>query len=458
MKKYLGSLRDIMKMAIPLIIGNLVFMLQNITDKAFLGHLDTVYVSAIGSAQLPYIATTEALIGLGIGITILVSRAYGAGELKTCGKYIKNAIVFFTLIAIAIFALWNLFCYPIMSFFDIEPNVIGYSVSYLKICLLYLPVLAIDNTLLGFLQGIGKTKIIMAGGIIKVFLNIFVSWILIFGKFGMIPLYVDGAAIGTVVANYVSTLFVVLYCFTKYRDVLFSKEIICEKPDLGCFKEIFEIGIFTGIEVILWHGSNLILVKFINGFGYLDMAIYTLSFSVICLAESVYTPICRAGLSIIGQLIGAEKKEKIPAVFYGCFAINFCIILVAVVLLNMFPTELMRIFTTDEQVLANGGKFLATMGFVMFPQAINILCGNGIKAYKDTKWMLLSQILGSVMIVSVSYYLIHFTSMTMTAIVITLFVDESVRGFINYIHYRNLSKGTTISLRRERHEKRYCAL
>ena len=66
--------------AFPLMVQGIVFQLQSLTDKAFLGNLDTKYVAAIGSAQGPLISIADSLIAISMGLTIIVSRLYGAKQ------------------------------------------------------------------------------------------------------------------------------------------------------------------------------------------------------------------------------------------------------------------------------------------------------------------------------------------------------------------------------------------
>lgn len=141
-------------------------------------------------------------------------------------------------------------------------------------------------------------------------------------------------------------------------------------------------------------------------------------------------------MTLIGQSIGAGCKTKAEGYFYTAIMINFIIVGVATVLLSCFPAGLLGIFSNDTDIIQHGIPYLIWIGIIMFPQSMNIICGNAIRAHGDTKWMLLSQILGSILVVSVSWILIEKVHMNMLAIYITLFADETIRGGINYIYYR----------------------
>lgn len=431
-------LSAICTVAFPLIIQGLVFQLQSLTDKAFLGRLDTRYVSAIGAAQMPYCATVDSIVAISTGLIILISQLYGAGKKKEITQYVKSSIFFNTLIGILIFLLWNAFLAPILRFFRVDAIIIDYSIQYIRICSFYFLLLGIDCSLQGFLQGLGRTKPIMYAGILKVLLNVLLSWILIFGKLGLPALYVTGAAIGTLIANIVSCSFTVIYCMVVHRTQFQLSNIDRDWIHLPSYLRMFRLGLPSGLEYFLWNFSNLILIRFINGFSYQDMAIYTITFGCQCIVYVVFSSTSRATLTRMGQNIGAGNLEKANTFFYTCIVLNLCIVLTAAFAFMSIPETLLGIFSTDAQIVAGGVPYLIFLGLIMFPQSINVICGNGIKAHGDTKWMLFSQIIGSTLVITASYLLVNALHMTMMAIYITLFLDETLRGTINYLHYRKV--------------------
>lgn len=387
-------IKRIMMVAFPLIIQGLVFQLQSLTDKAFLGNLDTRYVSAAGAAQMPYLATIDSLVAVSTGLTILVSNMFGAEEKEKIAAYVKSTAFYNTILGIIIFVVWFFNAPAILRFFQIDSTIIGYSISYVKICTIFLLFVGMDSALQAMLQGLGETKPIMYAGILKVSLNIMISWILIFGKFGFPALYVTGAAIGTLAANIVSFLFTFCYCMLVKRKSYNLAGVDRSWIRIFPYWQVVRLGIPVGLEYLLWNGSNLLLIRLINEFSYRDMAIYTLTF-------------------------GFQ-----------------CIVFVAAASFFLFPKQLLGIFSNDTDVIQNGIIYLEWIGIIMFGQSMNVICGNAIRANGNTRWMLLSQILGSALVITVSYFLVKLLHMNMIAIYFTLFLDEALRGGINFIYYR----------------------
>lgn len=431
-----GMIKRIMMVAFPLIIQGLVFQLQSLTDKAFLGNLDTRYVSAAGAAQMPYLATIDSLVAVSTGLTILVSNMFGAGEKEKIAAYVKSTAFYNTILGIIIFVVWFFNAPAILRFFQIDSTIIGYSISYVKICTIFLLFAGMDSALQAMLQGLGETKPIMYAGILKVSLNIMISWILIFGKFGFPALYVTGAAIGTLAANIVSFLFTFCYCMLVKRKSYNLAGVDRSWVRIFPYWQVVRLGIPVGLEYLLWNGSNLLLIRLINEFSYRDMAIYTLTFGFQCIVFVIFGGTSKATLSLIGQSIGAGKREKANRFFHITILLNFGIVFVAAASFFLFPKQLLGIFSNDTDVIQNGTIYLEWIGIIMFGQSMNVICGNAIRANGNTRWMLLSQILGSTLVITVSYFLVKLLHMNMIAIYFTLFLDEALRGGINFFYYR----------------------
>lgn len=432
-KERIGS---IFHVAFPLIIQGLVFQLQSLTDKAFLGNLDTKYVSAVGAAQMPFYTVVDSMGAITIGLVIILSRLYGAGNKKEISAYVKSTALYNMLIGIGIFLLWEFAAEPILAFFKTDPEIIGYSVTYIRICAIYLLVYGFDCTLQSMLEGIGETKPIMYSGILKVVLNILISWVLVFGELGFKPMGVAGAAIGTVAANFISFFCIFIYCVVVKRDEFQLYKLDHEWLRITPYIKVIKLGIPVGLEYLLWNASNLLLIRFINGYSYMAMGIYTLTFGFQCIVFIICERVSKSGLTLMGQSLGAKNPKRADQLFYNCIVINFFIVLVSAICFISFPGALLDIFSNDKELIKNGIPYLIFMGVILFPQSINVICGNGIKAHGNTKWMLISQIIGSTLIVSISSFLVLKLHMNMMAIYLTILIDETIRGGINFLYYR----------------------
>lgn len=426
----------IIAIAMPMIIQGVVFQIQSLTDKAFLGHVDTVYISALGAAQFPFGATIDCVFALAVALVIFVSRAYGAQEHDKIRSYVKSYAFYTSIISLFMFMMWFFKAEFILRLLSVDEEIIGYSVTYVRICSVYFLILGIDCALQSMLQGIGHTKPIMVAGIIKVVLNIIISWVLIYGKFGLPARPVEGAAIGTLVANILSVVMIVVYCF-----IIKGKEYLLHINNrlwfsFRSFREVVKVGIPSALEYFLWNASNLVLLRFLNGISYIATTIYTLTFGVEIIVYAIYNGMSKAAMTLIGQSIGENDNKKGARYMHVCVVLNVVLVLITIVIFALIPDQILSIFTNKKDIVEESAPYLIFTGFILLPKCINVVIGNGIRAYGDTRWMLFTQTIGSVLVVSCSYILVRILDIHVVAIYITLFFDEATRAIINYIHYQ----------------------
>lgn len=440
-KSNIRMIRSILLMAIPLIIEQLVYQVQSLTDQAFLGNLETEYVSAVGAAQAPYGVTVNFIFGLSTGLVILISQLWGSKNREEIQRYFKSSALYFSLISIAIFIFWMSAARPVLIFFQVDKRIVDYSVSYIQISAGYLFFMGIDIAIQSVLLGMGRTKPIMYAAIIKVVMNILISWVLVFGYLGFPALYVAGAAIGTLVADILACIFLTIYCIIFLRNDFMMWTKWSDVYRIEPFGKVIRLGIPAGLEFLLWHFSNLMLLRFVNGFSYLATGMYTLTYGLQCFAGVFYQGTCNAALTMVGQSIGAGDKKKANRVFYSAIVINATIIVAFAILFCILPEQLLSIFSNDPELIHMGAGYMPFVALIMFPQSMNLICGSAIRAHKDTKWMLYSQMIGSTLIISMSWLFVEVIHMHMVAIYLTVFIDESIRGLVNYIYYRKKYEG-----------------
>lgn len=433
----------IMLMALPISVQGLVFQLQSLTEKAFLGNLDTNYLSAIGATQFPLFSTVDSLVALCTGITIIVSQMFGARKTDGIMSLVKSSIGINTIISFIFFIVWFVFPRYIFNLMSVDPAIIDYCMSYAQITSIYFLFLGIDSSLQSMLLGMGDTKPIMYCGILKVVLNVILSWIFIFGKFGLPALNIKGAAIGGVIANVTSTILIIIYCFSKKRNFRLNENGLMNFK-FSSYKKAVMLGLPTAIEFTSWNFSNLVLISFLNGFE-LATTIFTLTFGIEIIVFQFFNGYSKAALTLIGNKIGEKDPKGAKTIFKICMTLTIATVLLWTLILIVFPRPIIDIFSNDSNVIEKAIPFLIFTAFILIPKCINIVVGSGIRAYGDTKWMLYTQIFGSAFVITCSFLLVNIAHLNMIAIYITVILDECIRAFINYRHYLKGDKSQAFS-------------
>ncbi len=428
-------LKMIITISLPVIIQGLVFQLQTIVDKAFLGKIDKNYLAAVGVAQLPFFSSVDALIAICTGLTIIVAKKYGAGKPKDIHESVNASIAFNTLLSFALFFIMFNFSDEIFLLMNVDPILLPYCNDYVRILSYLILLLGIDMSLQSALQGMGKTKPIMYIGFFKVGLNILLAWILIYGKFGFPAMHVRGAALATMISNVAGTILLTIYFMISKELSANIKFLEIIRLRWSLYREVIRLGLPTGTEYILWNVSNLILVSMLNKQGPDVVSVYTVTCAIELFVYMIFNGIAKATLTLVGNSIGAGNEKASKSIMTISIRYAMSLVLLFCIIFVVIPKPILSIFTNDKALIDTSVLYLIFKGITMFPKSLNVVVGHGIRARGDVKWMLYTQVIGSVFVVAFSYSLIYVFNVGVVAIYLTLFLDEFLRATLNTIRF-----------------------
>lgn len=425
--------------ALPIMLSSIISQLQMLIDKIFLGRLDIIYMSAVGNATSPMWITMDIVYTLTAGATILISHAIGSKDEKrgyelTCAMFKYSSIL-----AVAMFLFWILGTKRIFTLMGVPIEAMEACVMYTRI---YSPVfltLGVGASVASMLQNSERTKSLLIYGIIRSLVNIMLDWAMIFGHLGFRPMGIKGAALATVIAEFTG-MFITLIIVIKDKKIKLKpglQDILAAK--FKPYIETVKMGVPSALENFAWNLGNLSIIVLLNTISPVAAGIYTIIFSVELLPICAIGSLGNATLTLCGQETGRKNYGLIKRIagtaVLWCLGLSMFIL----VMFIMFPATIMSWFTTDTSVIMASGIYLAIVGFDLFPKSGNIIIGSAIKGYGDTKWMLYTQIFGTVFVISVATIAVKVFNMGMTELFCVVVADEMLRSAINYYRLRKIS-------------------
>lgn len=105
-----------------------------------------------------------------------------------------------------------------------------------------------------------------------------------------------------------------------------------------------------------------------------------------------------------------------------------------------FPEQIVALFTKDASIIASSGIYLFLMSINLFSKSANIIVGNTIRGSGDTRWMLYTQLFGTVGIILVSILFVNICGFGIIGVFLAVLVDEAVRAAINFFRYQRIVK------------------
>ncbi|WP_372751273.1 MATE family efflux transporter [Labilibaculum sp.] len=345
--------RLILNFTLPMLLGNVFQQLYNIVDSIIVGKVLGKEALASVGASFPIIFTLIALlIGIGSGFSIVIAQFYGAKDLLKVKRAVDTMYLFLFGAGIGVSILGILFSKDLFLLLQLPEELIPHATSYLNVYLSGMIMFFGFSGTSSILRGLGDSKTPLYFMILASLFNILfdILFVMVF-KWG-----ISGAAWATVIAQGGAFVSGIIYLNRNHYILKFSLFKLVFDKDL--FLTSLKIGIPSGLQHTFVALGMMALLGIVNTFGTDVIAAYTAAGRIDSLAMMPAMNFSQAVAAFVGQNLGANKIERVRRGFKATFILSnsFCLLMTAVIIL--FGSNLMKLFTTDLNVIAIGEKYL----------------------------------------------------------------------------------------------------
>ncbi len=366
------SYKNIWKVAFPIIISGVAQNVVNVTDTAFLGHIGEVELGAAGNAGILYFVLIICGMGFTTGAQIIIGRRNGEGNYSSIGKVVDHSLYFMIPLAIAIFLFFQLLSPSLLKGITESESIRSEATKFLNIRSYGIFFAYIAFVFNAFFVGTTKTRVLTYSTIVMSTINIGLDYALIFGKFGLPQMGIEGAAMASVIAEACAFTFLVVYSFTmvdreKYQLFRFSSY----QKDL--MKRIIKIATPIMLQGFLALGSWLAFFTIIEHIGERELAISHIVRSIYMVLIIPLMGFSSATNTLVSNLIGAGRTEEVFTLVKKILMMAIGCTLVLVVFNLIIPEIILSTYTKDQALIeASKGTLLVVSGSVFFFCIANI--------------------------------------------------------------------------------------
>ncbi|TFG65164.1 MAG: MATE family efflux transporter [Spirochaetales bacterium] len=360
-------LKKITALGVPLLAGNLSHYLLLAADTAMVGHLGTAALGSIALAGMFSAILYVMVWPVSLGCQAIASRRFGRQQAVTerpaedaaagkTGEVLDNAVILGLTASILAFGL-SFTARPILGFLVKDDSLVSGALSYINTVRWQLPMLGFISAASGFMAAINKTKPIMIANLGGNLLNILFNYLFIYGKFGLPALGIKGAALGTVLAEALTALFLLAVILAS-RDKKKYRSLHFQTLNLHLIKDMVSIAlpptIQNGMALLIFLAYEGIVGRL--GIGYL--AVTHIVFSMFRINKTIVGGFARSTSILVGNHLGREEKKEAVACIMNCEFLAALIGISIMLLTLVFPGSIVRIFTDDTSNLVLGIKAL----------------------------------------------------------------------------------------------------
>ncbi len=391
MKAKEGSIKEIFLLAYPLFISQSVDVAMIFSDRFFLSDLGkNELASTLPGGILNYLFS-NLIFGILAQMIPLISQYYAAKENENAIRTFQQGFFLFLILSPIAFFSAYFFAPKLLSIFGHEENLYNSEIKYFRVLCFTIFTLNLRVLIGNFFIAIGRTKIVTVVSFFTMLINIPVSYVLIFGKFGFPKLGVEGAALGTLIAS-ISPVFIlgVQFFSREFQENFQTKTNL--KFDKVLFFRLLRYGLPTGFEMII----N------VAGFMFFCMVMYSYSSDVAAAISIVlnwdmlcFIPmfgISQSVGSLVGKYLGEGKKETALKTANSSLILGIIYASAITICCFLFTSSLVKVFTPEtefqsfEKVLEYGVLMLKISCAYFIADSMYQILGGILKGAGDSLW------------------------------------------------------------------------
>lgn len=350
-----GTIMDkLISFALPLMLSGMLQLMFNAVDIIVVGRFSgSRALAAVGSTTALINVFTNLFIGISLGANVLAARFYAAGKEKEMSDTVHTAITIAIISGLIMAFVGLIFSKGALELMDTPEDVIGQAALYMRIYFIGMPFFMLYNYGAAVLRAVGDTKRPLMFLIVSGCINAVLNLILVIG----FSLSVVGVAVATVISQMISCI-LVLRCLYKSEgsyQLRFSKLKINKKYMI----QIFQVGVPAGIQSTVINFSNVLLQSSVNSFGSVAMAGYTAANNILGFLYQSINSVTQACMSFTSQNYGVGKYKRMDRVLADCMILTVAVSLIFGCSAYFFGNYILRIYTSDAEVIKCGLEILS---------------------------------------------------------------------------------------------------
>lgn len=420
----------IVRFALPLLVGNLLQQLYNITDSIIVGQfLGKEALAAVSASFFIYYFIISLVIGIGSGTSVVVSQFFGAQQYDKVQRAFSSFFIFMLVAGILLSITGIIFAEKIFRLTNTPEEVIPAAVAYFKIYVGGTFLFVTFNSIISILRGVGESLRPMIFILITTVLNIVLDLLFIVG-FGW---GIEGAARATIISQGIGMCIALGYVNNthpllsiKKQDMLFDGKL---------FKEGLKIGLPTSIQQCAIALGLIALLGIVNSFGTNTLTAYGAAGKIDTIITQAILTLSGALAAFCGQNIGAGRLDRVRTGVRFTMRVNIIFGLLTFGAVYLFGENMMYAFTKDPDVVAIGKEYLLIVGgFFLVHGALNVFNG-ALRGAGDTLFPMVTSLVCLWLIrIPLAYQLSAW--MGRTGIWWAIGISIAIGLIVTYIYYK----------------------
>ena len=383
--RYGKETRALLGIAGPLIVNNLSIAGMQFADAVMAGRLGAESLAAVAVGGSVWFLGFTVALGILMAISPISARHHGAGDEALIGRYTRQGIYLGIAIALPIMVFAQWYAPQLLAILKIDPAFRDMTAGYVQMITLGAPGMFIFLALRFTTEGVGVTKPIMYTSIFALVCNVFLNWVLMFGKLGAPAMGAVGCGLASGITMWMIALVLATYMWLSpaYKKFLLFSRVAPVRLDV--LREIIVLGVPIAITITAEAGLFNAVSILMGRLGPEITAAHQISINFASTMFMIPLALSSAITVRVGYALG--KGDLKHARFAGALGIVICagFMMCSATFMLMFRDLVVGLYTNDESVIAIAISLLLMAAIFQVADGVQIGAAGALRGYKDTR-------------------------------------------------------------------------
>jgi len=423
--------RDMVRLALPIVASSLMERTVSITDVFLVGALGAPAISAVGLSQLVIFLVLSLTTGLVMGSTVVIAQLIGAGRTAQARKTAFLSLLCALVLGLALGGLGLWLRKEMGVWMGAETQVARLLSDYLFYVFLFFPFTLLVDLLTAIFHGQKETRVPMKGLILINLLHLLVAYPLIYGKGGLTPMGVSGAAVAIGIAEGIGAVY--LCCEMIRRRYA---QIAAIEPRL--ILPVLRLGLPLSLDRLVQQSGQVVYARMVLAYGTAAYAAHQIGLAIEALSFMSGNGFAIAAVASVGQSVGAADLERARLENWEANKAALSVMSIMGLLFFFSPYPFLRAFTPDQAVIALGVRFLKVVAAIQIPLAITMVLSGSLKGAGDIRFLLGVTLVGSWLVrAPAAYFVAYVKQWGISFLWGVMILDWSTRTILVLLRYRS---------------------
>ena len=386
--RFAHEVRATVKLALPLIAGQLSAVGMSAVDIALAGHYDAHTLAAVAVGANVWVLGLVSAVGVMMALSPSVAQLDGAGRHAEIGPLFRQALWLAAALSVL---LWfgARHAGPLLRILGVDPALWVDAERFLHALSWGAPGLCGYFALRGLCEGSSWTRPTMVFGMFGLLVLVPLDWILIYGRFGAPALGAEGSGIANALALWLQLAAFAAYLKFGWRFRHLNLFARMERPDWQALRRLLWIGVPMAVTLLMEAGLFVISALLISRFGAIAIDGHQIAVNVASVTFMVPLGLALAVTVRVGHAAGRGDASAVRYAGFSGMALTLATQAVSAALMLTLPHAIAHIYSGDPRVIALAAQLLVLAGVFQFSDGIQVVSNGALRGLKDTRMPML---------------------------------------------------------------------